>query len=547
MRKYQLKKYQTEEILLNGRPVKVLKGRPKSLNQALAGTVARYPERQALIAGPRRLTFAELDEFSDRIAGALRRDFGVKAGDRVALLMGVDVDYPLCFFALMKLGAVAVPLNTRFKGEELSYEIDNSESSLLILDQEFWPVIESWLPGRKTLRRVIFNGQDIPPGAVPLANLLAPRPRLGDPHQPQEDDTAVIMYTSGTTGHPKGAMQTHLGIIAADMLIDDFLQIDAECDRIICAVPLFHSIGTVMTMMGAVYAGIPCVYMCRFKTEDLLRTIADERITLIIHVPTVVWLMVNHPKFSQYDLSSLRLAFIGGAVKNPEVIAQIRRKLPGMKICEAFGMTETHTMDCLLDDADIGRKIETVGLGVPIEEIKIVDRRGDLCPPGVPGELCLRGPKIIKGYWNNPKATAEAIRDGWLHTGDIAQMDEEGFVSIKDRIKDMIIRGGENIYSVEVEEALYRLDKVLEAAVVGRPDAVMGEEVMAYLVLKPGQSLTPEDVREFCGRHLADFKAPKYVQFVAELPRTPAGKVRKKILREMARDFVPDKKTGGGL
>ena len=158
------------------------------------------------------------------------------------------------------------------------------------------------------------------------------------------------MYTSGTTGHPKGAMQTHRGIIAANMLIDDFLEIDSEKDRIVCAVPLFHSIGTVMTMMGAVYTGIPCVYMRQYKTEDMMRTIQDERVTLIIHVPTVIWLMVNHPKFGQYDLSSLRLAFIGGAAKAPEVIAQIRQRMPGMKICEAFGMTETHTMDCLLSD-----------------------------------------------------------------------------------------------------------------------------------------------------------------------------------------------------
>ena len=179
MQKYRLNKYQTEEIALNGRPARVLKGRPASLNQALAATVARYPDRQALICGERRLTFAELDKISDCIAGALRQDFGVRAGDRVSLLMGVDLDYPLCFFALMKLGAIAVPLNTRFKGEELSYEIDNSQSSVLILDQEFWPVIQSWLPGRETLRHVILNGDAAPAGTSPFAGLLAPRPALG--------------------------------------------------------------------------------------------------------------------------------------------------------------------------------------------------------------------------------------------------------------------------------------------------------------------------------------------------------------------------------
>ena len=255
----------------------------------------------------------------------------------------------------------------------------------------------------------------------------------------------------------------------------------------------------------------------------------------MIHVPTVIWLIANHAAFDRYDLKSLRIAFIGGASKSTELIGRIRRQMPWLKICEAFGMTETHTMDCLLRDRDLEGKITTVGQGIPIEEIKIVDGRGNECPPGVAGELLFRGPKVVPGYWNNPEATRAAIVDGWLHTGDVARMDEEGFVSILDRIKDMIIRGGENIYSVEVENVLYRHAAVLEAAVVGVPDRVMGELVKAYIVPREGQTSSEEDIRCFCADRLADFKVPKFVEFVEALPRNPAGKVIKKALRERAR------------
>ena len=286
-------------------------------------------------------------------------------------------------------------------------------------------------------------------------------------------------------------------------------------------------------MIQAVFTGIPCVYLRNYKTEDLMRTIQDEKITLMIHVPTVIWLIANHAKLNQYNLRSLRTAFIGGASKSTEVISQIRRRMPWLKICEAFGMTETHTMDCLLSDQDIERKIHTVGQGVPIEKLKIVDELGNECPVGVPGELLLRGPKITPGYWNDPEATRKSIVDGWLHTGDVAQIDEDGFVAILDRIKDMIIRGGENIYSVEVENILYRHEDILEAAVTGVPDPVMGEEVKAWIVLKENAKVTKEEIKKFCAKYLADYKVPKIVALIKSLPRSPAGKILKRTLRDM--------------
>ena len=539
MQKYQCKKYEIEEKEANGKIERNFKNRLKNINEVLARTVKRYPNREGLIAGDRRLTFAELDNLSSRIAASLQHMCGVKKGDRVALHMGVGLDFPLAFFGLMKLGAMAVPLNTRFKGQELSYEINNSESSILIMDEEFWPAIESVRNQLKTVDRIFVTSDSPPSDTEPFSDLLIPRAGTVRPTVVNEKDIAAIMYTSGTTGHPKGAMQTHQGIIAADMLIDDLLEIDPDKDRIVCAVPLFHSIGLAMTTVQAVFTGIPCVYMRNYKTEDLMKTIQDEKISLLIHVPTVVWLIANHAKFSKYDLSSLRIAFIGGASKSTELISRIRRRLPWIKIFEAFGMTETHTMDCLLTDSDIERKIHAVGQGIPIEELKIVDEKGRECPPGIPGELLLRGPKIIPGYWNNPEATREAIVDDWLHTGDVARIDEEGFVSILDRIKDMITRGGENIYSVEVENVLYRHPQILEAAVVGVPDRVMGEQVKAFIVLREGEKGSDEEIREFCGKYLADFKVPKYVESIDQLPRNPAGKIMKKALRSLPIERAP--------
>jgi acyl-CoA synthetase (AMP-forming)/AMP-acid ligase II len=533
MQKYQCKKYEIEEKEVNGRIERDFKNRLKNINEILVRAVAKYPQREGLVAGDRRLTFSRLDEISNRIAACLQNTYGVQKGDRVALLIGVGLDFPLAFFALMKLGAIAVPLNTRFKGEELAFEIDNSQSSLLIMDEEFWPTFEPVKAKRNTLKQVFVISVSPPRGTLPFSYLLDADPQDLKMADVDEKDTATIMYTSGTTGYPKGAMHTHRGIIIANMLIDDFLDIDPEKDRIVCAVPLFHSIGTIMSMMESVYTGIPCVYLRNYHTEDLMGTIQDEEITLIIHVPTVIWLMANHPKFDQYDLKSLRIAFIGGAAKSTELINQIRQRMPWLKICEAFGMTETHTMDCLLSGGDIERKISSVGQGVPVEELRIVDGAGKECLPGAPGELLLRGPKIITGYWNNPEATRTAIVDGWLHTGDVAKIDAEGFVSILDRIKDMIIRGGENIYSVEVENVLYRHPAVLEAAVIGVPNAVMGEEVKAFVILKEAHNVSEGEVQDFCQTLLADYKVPKYIEFIESLPRSPAGKILKKKLRDL--------------
>jgi long-chain acyl-CoA synthetase len=256
-----------------------------------------------------------------------------------------------------------------------------------------------------------------------------------------------------------------------------------------------------------------------------------ERVTIMVHVPTIYWLLVNHPRFETYDLHSFRACVVGGAPKSKEQFQTIRKKMPGVQFIDTFGMTETHTVDFVLTDQEMAQNLASVGRIVPIEEVRIADKQGKPCPTGVAGEILLRGSKIVPGYWNNPEETEKVIVEGWLHTGDVGKLDEKGYLYVMDRLKDMINRGGENIYSIEVENALQRHPAVSEVAVIGVPDDVFGEAVKAYLILHAGESTTEEEIRAFCKQHLADYKIPKYVEIVPDLPRNQTGKIMKEALR----------------
>lgn len=303
-------------------------------------------------------------------------------------------------------------------------------------------------------------------------------------------------------------------------------------DKILVVVPLFHITGLAIAFCSAVYAGIPAVIVKRFKASDSLKIIEEEKVTTMVAVPTILWLMLNAPEFAQYNLSSLRQFAAGGSASPEELLKACAAKLPGVQLMPGYGLTEaaamTHTTTSL-DEAL--SKLGSAGRVLSILDTKVVDSSGRELPPGEAGELLVKGCQVMKEYWNNPEATRETIVDGWLHTGDIAKITEEGYVYILDRMKDMIIRGGENIYSIEVENVLYRNPKVLEAAVVGVPDPVFGEQVKAALVLKSGEQATIEEIQEFCGKYLAYYKVPKYVEFRESLPRNPAGKVIKAQLK----------------
>jgi acyl-CoA synthetase (AMP-forming)/AMP-acid ligase II len=514
---------------------KCFKNRPRNLVEMLSSAVRKYPDSEGFICDHERLTFAQFDLITNGIAAGLRRT-GVGPGDRVSLLLSISNDFMLCFFAVIKLNAIAVPLNTRFKGEELAYEINDSESKVVIAGEEYW---EQFNPARsrlKTVEKIFFNGADCPSGAVPFRELREYPAEQPIEAVPQETDSTAIMYTSGTTGKPKGAILHHRGMIASAMHASDFFQF-RQGDKMICCVPLFHITGLAVTALSAIFSGIPCVYLRTFKVKTFLETMAAEKVTAFISVINILWLMVNHADFGNYDFSSFRCAGVGGSPATEEMISGIRARLPRLNVSVGYGLTESHGFETSTPYEDAVRKISAVGKLVPLLDAKIVDDNGGELPVGSVGEIILRSLMTTKGYWKNDEATKAAIVDGWLHTGDIGKLDDEGFLYILDRKKDMINRGGEKIYCIEVENVIMNCPKVLEVAVVGVPDRVLGEQVKAYVALKPGQSAEEEEIKDYCIAALADYKAPKYVEFVESLPRNPAGKVIKADLR-----YVPERR-----
>lgn len=509
------------------------KDRPKDLSELLDNTVSRWPEETAFVDGDRKITYRQFRETVDRIAASLQKEWGIEKGDRVALLLGIGIPFALAYFGVIRLGAVVVPLNTRYKGEELSYEINDSRARIVIAESSFYSSLEPFIDRLNKTPHIFIRGGEPVLGALSFDLMVSYE--SGDFEAPDisEWDLLNIMYTSGTTGKPKGAMQTHRGIIGAAMMTHEFLNYQHGRDKILCVVPLFHATGLSMNFIAAVYAGVPVIFMDKFKPEEALRLIQNERITGMISVITVYWLTLNHKNFDQYDLSSLREILYGGSPAAEDVIREMRQKLPGVLIHNGYGLTETHAYDTHLMDEDAISHVESVGQILPLVDMKIIDSMGNELPPGKTGELLVRGCKVIRGYWNKPEANKKSFTDGWLHTGDVARIDEDGYVYIMDRFKDMINRGGEKIYSIEVENALYAHPKILEAAVFGVPDEVFGEQVRGAVVLKPGESATEEEIREFCVQRLADYKVPKTILFLDELPRNPGGKVVKAEMREL--------------
>ena len=508
---------------------RIFKTRPRTVVEMLETAVRRYPDREGFVSGDGRLTFREFDGMVKRIAAGLEKQ-GVRRGDHVALLLGTQIEFPLTFFALMKLGAMVVPLNTRFKGEELAYEINDSGSTVFIVDEDYWSHIAPVRSRLGSVDKIFFNGKSVPEGALPFSMLKENRETAFSQTPLSESDDALIMYTSGTTGRPKGAVLHQRGLVLTAMHATDFLETGPE-DKLICCVPLFHITGLAMCMLSHIFCGTACVYMRTFHVRDFLEIMSVERVTQYIGVINIIWLMINHPDFDKYDWASFRKAMFGGSPATEEMVRGILGKLPGLQVSVGYGLTESHAIVSSTPYEDAFRKVGSAGKALPLVDAGIVDEDGKELPLGQPGEIVLRSAKTFKGYWRNPKATRETIVDGWLHTGDIGKLDEEGFLYILDRKKDMINRGGEKVYSLEVENVIFNYPKVLEAAVVGVPDSVFGEAVKAVIALKTGENATEEEIKQFCAEHLADYKIPRFVEFVSSLPRSPAGKVIKEELR----------------
>lgn len=501
--------------------------RPRTVGDLLDRAAAASPHRDAVVDGERRLTWREIRSEARRMAAALHARHRIGRGDRVALLLLNGTPFCVGVFACALLGAVAVTLNTKLRRGELAFMLENSGARVLLMDAALWPEIEPIRAGLP-LEAVYVLGET-PAGTEPLERLLhageAPPAVAVD-----EDDTACIMYTSGTTGRPKGAEATHAGIISSATTYQRCFGL-GEGERSLVAVPLFHVTGLVAQFLTMANVAGTSVLMRTFHAGEALRLLDAERITHAIAAPTVFVMMMQEPGYRARG-ASVRVIGYGGAPISPATVRALREWLPGARLHNAYGMTETCSPTTILPDADALARISSVGKPVPTADVRTVDpASGRECGPDEVGELLVQGPMVVPRYWANPEATAATMGDGWLRTGDLGRIAADGLVTVMDRIKDMINRGGEKIYCVEVEDVLAAHPAVLEAAVVGVPDSVYGEAVKACVVARPGQQVDADDLRAWVAGRLAKFKVPRDVAVVEALPRNPNGKVIKGALR----------------
>src|SRR4051812_9839405 len=525
-----------EDVL--GHPTQVYKQRMRSLRELVAQSALR-PDVDWVVQGDQRLTVGEHDRRARVLAQSLAA-LGVGRGDRVALVSANVPEWVVTFWAVAILGATLVPLNAWWKAEELEFGLGDSGAKVLIADARRLAVIADRLSEIPALAHAFEIGSE------PFAKLLAG----DDPGMPDapidEDDLLAICYTSGTTGQPKGATLTHRQTIAN---LQNILALNAVNptrtplpetglqSASLLVVPLFHVTGCLSTMTLNYATGGKLVLMPvgRFDPDVAMQIIEREKVTSIGGVPTVMWRILESPNLDKYDLSSVQRASYGGAPAAPELVERIERVFPHMRktLTTAYGLTETASVATAHGGDDYFAHPGSVGRAAPTVELRVVDDEGHDVKAGERGEIWIKGPTVMAhGYWQRPDANAAAFTDGWFHTGDIGYLDADGFLFLVDRAKDMIIRGGENVYCVEVENVLFDHPDVIDAAIVGVPHRTLGEEVKAVVQLKAGSSASAEELRTFCRTHLADFKVPEYVELRAEpLPRNPAGKVLKSLLR----------------
>jgi fatty-acyl-CoA synthase len=510
----------------------------------LNSTVARFGDREALVDVPtrRRWTYSELDVEVDEVALGLI-EAGIGKGDRVGIWAPNCAEWVLVQYATAKIGAILVNVNPAYRSHELKYVINQSGMRMLISatahrTSDYRAMVTEVRPECRDLAEVVFLGED-------SWHALAERGGRADHHRLDErmatlsfDDPINIQYTSGTTGFPKGATLSHHNILNNGYFVTEVLGF-TERDRVCLPVPFYHCFGMVMGNLGATTHGACIVIPApAFDPAATLGAVAEERCTALYGVPTMFIAELGHPDFATVDLSSLRTGIMAGSPCPVEVMKRVVAEMHMEEVTIAYGMTETSPVSTMTRrDDDLVRRTSTVGTVMPHVEVKIIDPITGLeLPRGAPGELCTRGYSVMLGYWEEPAKTAEAVDlAGWMHTGDLAVMDAEGYVNISGRIKDMVIRGGENVYPREIEEFLYTHPDIADVQVIGVPDAVYGEELMAWVVLKPDrETLTAEAVRAFCADRLAHYKIPKYVHVVDGFPMTVTGKVRKVEMREQA-------------
>jgi acyl-CoA synthetase (AMP-forming)/AMP-acid ligase II len=496
------------------------------------------PERDCILFEGKRWTYAQINERVNHLVNAFAK-WGIEKGDRIGILHVNCNQYIETYFAAAKLGAIFVPLNFRAKADELTYMIANAEAKSLFVGSRYLDVVNTMLPQLPTVKQCIsIDSKSV--GKMYYEDLLSSASSDEFIGEIGDEDITILMYTAGTTGRPKGVPLRHNAFVT--YVLDNVEPANPDIEeRNLLTVPLYHVAG-VQAMLAAIYGGRTLVLMRQFEVKEWLETIQREKATRAMLVPTMLKRVIDDPDFSQYDLSSVKVVTYGAAPMPFEVINKAIQVMPWVRFINAFGQTETASTITTLGPEDhviegteeerekkLKRLTSSIGRPLPDVEVKIVDEEGKAVPPLGVGEILARGPRMMTGYWRDEQKTSKVITpDGWLRTGDMGWMDEEGYIYLAGRADDMIIRGGENISPEEVEDVLYSHPKVEEATVIGVPSPEWGQEPRAVVVLKKGEVTTPEEIIEYCRSRLAGFKRPRSVVFIDALPRNPMGKVLRK-------------------
>jgi acyl-CoA synthetase (AMP-forming)/AMP-acid ligase II len=519
-------------IAWEGSDIWVYTERAANIVELLAANVARYPDREAYVFHPggQRLTWGQVGEQVQRVAARLRRDFGFDKGDRLCLLTLGCPEYVISYLAIVSLGGIAVPVNLGLTADGLAAQINKVSAKGIVVSPDLWQdklaSVRSQLP---SVRQVFMTEGDVPPQTLAFAELNREGVEAPVHTAIDEWDLCAISFTSGTTGVPKGTMAMHINALGcAQNIVHAAKGLSAD-DINICMPPLYHNTAVYTDFMPALMTGGKCVIMRAFAPLDAIRLIETERATWTVAAPIMLWMMMNHPEFAQHDCSSLKKILFGGHAASETYINQLHRCFSPVAMVNGGSVSESTALGFALPTEDAIRKITSCGLATPNTDIAIFDDQGhELTEPNQIGEVAYRGQQTNAGYWDEPGKTAEVFRrDGFVLSGDWARIDEEGYLWLLDRKKDMVVRGGQNVYCIEVENKLYLHPAVLRAAVVGVPDHLFSERLKAVLVLKPGQSVSAQEIRAHCAAHLAPYEVPEYIVFTQALPTNAAGKTLK--------------------
>jgi len=509
-----------------------------SLNLAvvLRESAKRHPDKTAIIIGDKSLTYAEIHGHAQRFATGLKTA-GIQPGDRVALMLPNVPQFTIAYFGILYAGGVVVPLNVLLTADEVAYHLEDSAAAAIVTWDGFLEPSEAGFRANDVCHQLIVveaagpGSIDLPEGATSFAAMIGGSEPMDAPTTRMPDDTAVILYTSGTTGRPKGAELTQFNMFFNSQYSRTMLLPMTPDDVALATLPLFHSFGQTVIQNAILGSGGTLVLLPRFDPESAFALMKGHGVTLFAGVPTMYFALLNHPGADSFDSSALKYCVSGGSAMPVEVMKAFDAKF-NVNVLEGYGLSETSPV-ASFNQLERPKKAGSIGLPIWGVEFRLEDDNGNVVEgTGLPGEICIKGHNVMKGYWRRPEVTDEVIKDGWFHSGDVGTIDEDGFYFIVDRKKDMIIRGGYNVYPREIEEVLYGHPAIAEVAVIGVPHPSHGEEVKAVVALKPGQELTEEEVIAFSREHLAAYKYPRSVDFMDALPKGPTGKILKRELKD---------------